>query len=443
MENAIVAIGFLFFLGHALKWFFIKTKIPDLLILMLIGYLAGPVLGYIDPTDFGKIGGVISTLALVVILYEGGLKLDTQDLTSSSLPAAGMSLLGFLFIAGVAFFFAFVFAKQEWHIALLLGLGMGSTSSAVVIPMVQFLSCSDKTKTILSLESAFTDVLAIVSFLVITDGIVSNQFSLQTLAVGIGPKTVLSIIYGFAFGIFWAVLRKRFPDFTKMVFSSEAYALMSYGLVEMSGHNGAMAVLALGFCLANLGLLPEWSKRFISINTVKRHELSLLGEISFLLKTVFFIYLGILIKFSSLGTVFFALILAILIFVTRYICVNVVMGKTKYSQQDAIVTMAMGPRGLACAVLATIPLSRGIEGGQWLQDTLFAIIPFSIILTALFVLASENPKIRELASRFFAGYLNEAEPVASPSSSESELVSQENSALTKPQTLNTDSDEKP
>lgn len=404
MENAIVAIGFLFFLGHALKWLFVKTKIPDLLILMLIGYLAGPVFGYISPTDFGKVGGILSTLALVVILYEGGLKLDTKDLASSSLPAAALSILGFISIAAVAFFFAFVFAKQEWHIALLLGLGMGSTSSAVVIPMVQFLSCSDKTKTILSLESAFTDVLAIVSFLVITDGIVSNQFSVQNLVVGIGPKTLMSVFFGLGLGIFWAVLRKKFSDLTQMVFASEAYALMSYGVVELSGYNGAMAVLALGFALANLGLLPDWSRRFLAVNTVLKHEMNLLSEISFLLKTVFFIYLGILIKFSSISNVLFALLISAAIFITRYICVRLVYKKTDYTRQDSMVTVAMGPRGLACAVLATIPLQRGIEGGLWLQDTLFAMIPISIIFTAIFVLLSESEKAREAMAKVFIDY---------------------------------------
>ncbi|MEC9282761.1 MAG: cation:proton antiporter [Bdellovibrionota bacterium] len=404
MEKAIVAIGALFFLGHFLKWVFLKTKVPDLLILVIIGYVAGPVLGYVSPEDFGKVGGLLSTLALVVILYEGGLKLDTNDLTTSSLPAAAISILGFISIAAIAFFCAFVIAKQEWYIALLLGLGMGSTSSAVVIPMVQFLSCSDRGKTILSLESAFTDVLAIVCFLVITDGIVSNQFSIQNLLVGIGPKTVASVFLGLGFGLIWAFLRTRFSDLTSMVFASEAFALMSYGLIELSGYNGAMAVLALGFCLANLSLLPDWMNKHVKVNTVRFRELSLLAEISFLLKTVFFIYLGILIKFSSVQTVLFALLISVCIFVTRYFCVKLLFKKTDYSKKDAMVTVAMGPRGLACAVLATIPLQRGVEGGLWLQDTLFAMIPISIILTSIFVISSESPEVSKFFNRFFEGY---------------------------------------
>ena len=69
-----------------------------------------------------------------------------------------------------------------------------------------------------------------------------------------------------------------------------------------------------------------------------------------------------------------------------------------------MVTVAMGPRGLACAVLATIPLQRGVEGGLWLQDTLFAMIPISIILTSIFVISSESPEVSKFFNRFFEGY---------------------------------------
>lgn len=80
MAFAIIGLAVLFFLGHALNWLFIKTKIPDLLILVIMGYLAGPVFGVLKADDFGKVGPILSTMALVVILYEGGLHLSARDL---------------------------------------------------------------------------------------------------------------------------------------------------------------------------------------------------------------------------------------------------------------------------------------------------------------------------------------------------------------------------
>lgn len=161
MASIIVGLGLLFFLGHALNWFFIKTKIPDLLILVVIGYILGPILGLVTISDFGKIGTVISTLALVVILYEGGLHLSARDLLSGSLPAAALSFAGFFLTIIIGIIVVFGIALQPFTVALLVGVGIGSTSSAIVIPMVKFLSVDNKTKTFLSLESAFTDVLAL------------------------------------------------------------------------------------------------------------------------------------------------------------------------------------------------------------------------------------------------------------------------------------------
>ena len=99
MAITMIGIALLFFLGHGLNWFFEKTKIPDLLILIVIGYALGPIFGVLSAEDFGKAGPVVSTMALIVILYEGGLQLSAKDLLSSSLPSAALSIMSFLFIA--------------------------------------------------------------------------------------------------------------------------------------------------------------------------------------------------------------------------------------------------------------------------------------------------------------------------------------------------------
>ncbi|MCB0366508.1 MAG: cation:proton antiporter [Bdellovibrionaceae bacterium] len=405
MAYAIIGLAVLFFLGHALNWLFIKTKIPDLLILVIMGYLAGPVFGVLKADDFGKVGPILSTMALVVILYEGGLHLSARDLLRSSLPAFKIAILGFLMIATSAFAIAFLLGFQPWHIALLLGIGLGSTSSAIVIPMVKPLSVRDDTKTILSLESAFTDVIIIVLFLVLTDSIASGVFSPREVLVGIGPKPLLAILMGIGSGTLWAFLRRRFGPVVSMTFAGEAWALLSYGVFEATGYNGALGVLALGFTLANLDLLPEWLQSLLSREPVSVNELGILSEITFILRTFFFIYLGLLIQFSSLQVVLIAFALTAAIFATRYFAVRLLFSTKEWPRLDAMVITSMGPRGLACAVLATLPLQKGIEGGQWLQNAMFATIPMTIFLTALFVSLSEREGFRRKAESLFKAYL--------------------------------------
>lgn len=405
MANIIIAIGILFFLGHALSWFFEKTKIPDLLILVGLGYLVGPLWGAVKPQDFGKVGDVLATVTLIVILYEGGIHLKAKDLLTSSLPAAGLSLLGFLAIVAVGTLLTFSIALQPWSLALLLGLAIGSTSSAIVIPMVKPLSIREDTKTVLSLESAFTDVLTIVIFLVIMNSIVSGAFSMKKLLVGIGPETLLSILIGITSAWIWAFIKKRFSKALPKAFAGEAWALLTYGILQASGKNGAIGVLALGFALSNIHLfIPETLDNFFNRDPLSPSETTLLSEVTFLLRTFFFIYLGTLVKFSNIPTVLFALLLTFMVFVTRYFVVQIIFKKQHTPRLDAMVATAMGPRGLACAVLATLPLKKGLEGGQWLQDVIFALIPMTIFFTALFVALSEKPFFRKKMTKLFGKY---------------------------------------
>lgn len=409
MATVIIGIALLFFLGHGLSWFFEKTKIPDLLIIVALGYTLGPLLGVMDASDLGKVGAVVATTALIVILYEGGLHLSARDLLTSSLPAFGLTMVGFVLIVAAGTFVAYAVALQPLPISILLGVGIGSTSSAIVIPMVKRLSISENSKTILGLESAFTDVLTIVIFLVLVDSFASGQFSFQELLVGIGPKTLIAGLMGIGSGLTWAFIKKKYSRLVTMAFAGEAWAMLTYGVIEASKHNGAIGVLALGFMLANLDLLPNWLKNPLSNVPVSFKDMSLLAELTFLLRTFFFLYLGLLIKFSDWQTVLIAMVVTLLIFATRYLAIRVLFSPQKYSRIDAMVSVAMGPRGLACAVLATLPLQKGIEGGQWLQDLLFAIIPMSIALTAVFVALSENSGFRQKLANLFTNY-NDAAP---------------------------------
>ncbi|MCB0340661.1 MAG: cation:proton antiporter [Pseudobdellovibrionaceae bacterium] len=406
MAHVIISLAALFFLGHVLNWFFIKTKIPDLLLLVGLGFVIGPVLGFVTPADLGEVGAVLATVALIVILYEGGLHLSTDDLKSSSLPAAGLSVLGFLLVVGTVTLIAKALSFESWRLCLLLGIGLGSTSSAIVIPMVKPLSINDRTKTVLSLESAFTDVLTIVTFLVILESIVKNQFSVQQLIVGIGPKTVLAGLMGLGFGLLWSFVKKRFSEWIPKAFAGEAFALLTYGLIEASGHNGAIGVLVLGFTLANLQLLPEWMKDMMSKKPVSYQEQTLLSEITFLLRTFFFLYLGTLVKFSNFSTVGIAIVVTLVLFALRYVTLRILFGKNHLSRLDAMVVTAMGPRGLACAVLATLPLQPKfyVPNGQWLQDIIFAVIPLTILITAILVSLSENVAFRNRMGSMFGLY---------------------------------------
>ncbi len=403
MDIVIISLSVLFFLGHALNWFFKKTKIPDLLILIIMGFVLGPaVTGIIQPDiHLGQAGTVLSVITLVIILYEGGLHLSAKDLMESSLSAFSLSLVSFLSITSVTTMVLLPVLSPL--IAVLVGVGIGSTSSAIVIPMVKPLSVRKQTKTVLSLESAFTDVLTIVIFLGLLEYLTAEKSSGSQFFINLGSTPIVSIFFGVMSGILWAFLRK-ITDISKLPFSGEAGALLTYGLLQIFSLNGAIGVLALGFTLANINLLPPFLKEILEEEPLSSNEISLLSAVTFLLRTFFFIYLGLLIQIDSWSSILWATFLTVLIFVTRYLAVRFVFNQKTFAKLDVITATAMGPRGLACAVLATLPLQRGLEGGEWIQNLIFAIIPLSILITSLFVSLAEKSWFQSKINYLFKSY---------------------------------------
>ena len=408
MEKAIIGLAGLFFIGHILQWVFVKTKIPDLLILIIIGFVIGPAsLNFIQQEHLGQVGAVLATVTLIIILYEGGLHLSASSLLKSSLPALLLSLLSFLLIAGFTTLFLTPFFT--FSTALLIGLGIGSTSSAVVFPMIKPLALKEETKTLLSLESAFTDVLAIIAFLAILDSLLSQNYNTSVLLFGFGAKPFLSIVLGVGSALLWSFVRKTFVKLFDMPFSTEAWSLLTYGCIELFNLNGPIGILAFGFSLANLNLLPSSLEKLFNLKPVTENEISLLREISFLLKTFFFLYLGMLIKFSAFNVFVLAVLLTVLMIATRYIAVRLIFSPKKYPVLDALVAVGMGPRGLACAVLATLPLQRGYVHGEFIQNLIFYIILISIITSSLFVIFGQKGFFQKLFLPLFSPYLPKEE----------------------------------
>ena len=65
----------------------------------------------------------------------------------------------------------------------------------------------------------------------------------------------------------------------------------------------------------------------------------------------------------------------------------------------------MGPRGLACAVLATLPLQKGYVHGEFIQNLIFYIIFISIIITSFFVVFGQKKFFQNIFANFFKPYL--------------------------------------
>jgi len=418
MAITILSIGLLVFVGHFLTGLFERTKIPDVLILMLAGIILGPLTHVVTPDDFGKVGPVFTTLALIVILFEGGIHLSVRQLGSAARDTIFLSVATFLITVLLITYIVDFFLPVEPLTALLMGTILGGTSSAVVVPMLRILVLAELPSTVLMLESALTDVLTVVLSLGIMRALTPGEaVSAGTMAATIGKSFLIAALMGLAAAFVWSAILPRIRQIPNSVFTTIAYVLILFGLTELSGYSGAIAALTFGIAVANLPSVPErllgkiLAFRLVGFAEVER---TVFAETVFLIKTFFFVYLGISISFADLRAVAVGLTIAAVAFVGRTVMTRLLLSKT-VTRRDAMLTVALIPKGLAAAVLATLPAQRGLPAGDVIQGTVYAVVFFSIVLCAGFVFAIESGRLDRMASFVFRPFATEP-PLAGPPS---------------------------
>lgn len=109
------------------------------------------------------------------------------------------------------------------------------------------------------------------------------------------------------------------------------------------------------------------------------------------------------------STVYFGFFLSFLLFVVRVPVVRLSIHKST-PISDASLMAVMIPKGLAAAVLASIPVQQGIVGGELIQDVTYAVVLFSIILTSLLVFLLDRTRLAKAYERLFSGFRASLEP---------------------------------
>ncbi len=414
MSTTILVIGLIVFFSHFLSLQFRKTSIPDVLILTLVGILMGPLFNIVTPADFGRVGSLIATIALVVILFEGGTSLNLSVL-GKSLGTTGLLALTCFFLTVVIVTLAGMLALSLTLLpAVLLGVTLGNTSSAVVIPMVNALRLSEKPATVLVLESALTDVLSIVGVFALLQIHTYGGIEAGKLIGSVLAALIFAAVIGVVGGIGWLLVLDKIRGFPNTISSTLAYVFILYGLTEMLGFSGAIAALALGITLTNfekVGLqrITNVDRKLVPLNET---DLTFYREAVFLLKTYFFVYLGISIHFGSALQIYTAMAMVIATYVMRIVLTRYIFRDDSYNLRDTAIASMMAPKGLAAAVLATLPLEYGVVGGEMIRDVTYMVVLVSISLTALLVML--YPK--HLTQNCYSRMLSKAVQIPSESS---------------------------
>lgn len=367
-----------------------RTRVPDAIVLILTGMVLGPVFGLVNAEQFENVTRGFGTLALILILFEGGLELDVRE-TLRHL-GGGLVLSWSAYVITVALVAAVAKWSMllSWRSSVLVGAVLGCVSSTIMLPVLQQIPLRKPVKLTLLVESSIGDVLAVLTVSALLNLSKPHASLIKDLFGGFVFEVGVSIVFGILAGLLWSWLMPQLSEQRFWQALTFAAVLLLYAGASMVKASGLFAVLVFGIVLANL---PHVRKQLLSAemgidlpDEGSHHKiLSFHSELAFLVRTFFFVMIGAVVHFSGLR----ANALAILgfsgaILVARWVAVNLSRWTWKdISSSEKELIIFLLPRGLITAVLAIQVIeARGAEFG-FLRASAFAIILLTNFLVVL------------------------------------------------------------
>jgi cell volume regulation protein A len=359
-----------------------RLRLPALVLFLGLGMLIGSDgLGWIDYDNY-RLARLIGTIALVLILFEGGLSAgwgEVRPVLRSALRLAVAGTIVTALIAGLAATWLFDFSLLE---GLLLGAILAATDGAAVFALLRGTRLPARLSRTLEAEAGFNDPVAVLLVLVTIELILNPHYDVGDFAVFLVRELGVGVAVGA--GVGWLAITAtergaKLPTGLALV-GSLATAAISYGAAGALEGSGFVAVYLTGLGLGSARLRDKPA-------VLAFHEgLASVAEIGM------FLALGLLVFPSQLGDVAVKGILLALItaFVARPFAVAVTTWNEGWNRRERVLLGWAGLRGAVPVILATFPVIRHVP------DSLefFNIIFFAVFLSA----AIQGLTIQTLAS---------------------------------------------
>jgi cell volume regulation protein A len=395
LDPAIIAFlvaAIIIILGFLGEEFFNRTSIPDSILLLLFGVLLGPIFQLFAHEELLAITPYFAALALIIILFDGGLNMDIREAVKNSPRALILAITGW--ILNVFVTAALTKTLLGWRLldGLLLGSIVGGGSSIIVIALIRKLKVTEKIETVLSLESILTDVLCTVGAFTAINILLSGEVSIQAALGSVGIAFGVGILVGLGFGVAWLVILERIKGKPNAYMLTLAMLFLTYVVATNLNGNGALSALFFGLIIGNSRPIAKQLK-FRTTISIDNNVRDFHSQISFLIRSFFFVFTGLLFSFSSYFSVILGLLLSVIFLGIRFVVVKIATVKSELHEYENLMTI-MFPRGLAAAVLASLPLTMLGSSYQIFPEIAFIVILTTIMITTVGVAAIKKRKSR-------------------------------------------------
>lgn len=387
----IITISILLLLAYVFDITASKTKIPSVILLLLLGFGAKLVTESLNISipNLNPILPILGTIGLILIVLEGSLELE---INKSKLPlilkSSIVALIPLLVISfGIAYYLNH-FEHLPLKLALASAIPIGIISSAIAIPSAKNLLNNEKE--FITYESSLSDIFGVIffNFITLNDNIGSKtfgDFSLELLSM-LGLSFVATLLLaGFLNKI------QHHIKFVPMII----LVLLIYGIAKLFHLPALIFILIFGLFIGNIDELRHYKfiQKFHPVNFTKDvHKFrEITTELAFLIRALFFMLFGFLMDLGDVlnsETILFALCITLGIFIVRFMILKIFKLQT-----NPLVFIA--PRGLITILLfLSIPISQQIE--QIDKSLIIQVIILSALIMMIGLMRYKKPQIENI-----------------------------------------------
>lgn len=352
-----------------------KLEIPLLIMFLLIGMLAGSEgIGRIY-FDNAKVAQNIGSIALMFIIFAGGLETSMDDVKSVFFPSCTLATLGVLLTAilsGVIVYYLTGFTLKE---SLLFSAMVSSTDAAAVMSILGDSKLKKNIRSVVEIESGSNDPMAYALILFLISFFKNQNTSALEGFIFLMKQIGLGVLIGYAFGKialplanYIKIVREEF-----LTIHLIAILFMCFGFATLVEGNGYLAIYIAGIMIGN-------EKFNFKLNSIRNMRL-----ITWFMQIAMFVMLGLLVFPSQLlDYIFIGSLLSILmVIVVRIIVVYGLLWPFKFTNKEKFFISWAGLKGAVPIIFSTMAITEGLPNSQGMFNLIFYIVVFSVLIQGM------------------------------------------------------------
>ena len=399
-ESFLLLISSTLFLCYVSGLIYTKTRIPDMVWILGLGVLLGPVLGYFEKETFIYLSPLMGVVAICIITFDSGIEIDIRVFTKVFIKSAALTVATFIVVVlSVGYAIHLLMANSFTLLeGMLLGTMVAGLSTVALKSLLEgmrrHIPRLESTNAILNLESTLCDpirvVVAITIIRIIMEPGVSTRDSLKDIVY----TFVVASGIGLAFSLAWAEVLDKCRGRPLNYVMTLAALFPIYLLAEAFAGDGGgtMASFVFGLVLANYRHVARRLGLNRNLRPDKRRIIEFNREITFLLKSYYFVYIGLIASLSSrymlVGLSLVAIILAV-----RYAITTFIGRLLKFSMEELVISRLAFTLGTSTLVMSQLPSIFDAERVYFTHPEIYPDLCVPIVLGTILFTAIASPQI--------------------------------------------------